>query len=167
MVGSWRSKFKGWQALGCFGYHLIRWYHRCWASCWCDLAIGSQLEGLVLSPKMSPVFIMSVLLDIELCIATNCGLYLLRRGKAHWTSLSPVCRSCFGYVIAKFHYHSQNFVNAVAKWSAGSLRLLVQSLIAIAPGHGRKLLSDKGHSFLLACRASTSPWGDRWAFRSK
>ena len=69
--------------------------HNFWASCWRARAIGSQLDGLVLSPKVSPVFMISVLLDTALCIATRFGLYFTR-GKAHCTSSSPVCRSCFG-----------------------------------------------------------------------
>ncbi len=42
----------------------------CWASCWRVRAIGSQLDGLVLLPNVSPVCMTSVLWDIVLCIAS-------------------------------------------------------------------------------------------------
>ena len=70
--------------------------HSFCASCWRALAIaGSQLDGLVLSPKVSPVCMMSVLLEITLCMATRLGLYFTR-GKAHCTSSSPVWRLLVG-----------------------------------------------------------------------
>ena len=69
--------------------------------------------------------------------------------------------------MARFQCHLQKFMNELAKWRVGSFFLLVQSLMAIAPGHGRKLLSDNGRGFLRAWRTSTKPWGDKWAFSVK
>lgn len=128
--------------------------------------MGSQFDGEVLSPNVSPVFIISVLLEIALCIATRFGLYLTR-GNAHCTSSSPVCRSWSGYVIARFHCHVQNRLNESAKCRAGSLILLVQSLMANAPGQVRKLLSDRGRGLRRVWRTSTKPCGDRWALSVK
>ena len=109
---------------------IISWsYHSFCASCCRARAIGSQFDGLVVSPKVSPVCIINVSCDGALCIATRFGLYLTR-GNAHWTLSSPVCRSWVGYEIARFHIHMEKFWKASAKWRAGSFLLLVQSLIA-------------------------------------
>ncbi len=128
--------------------------------------MGSQLDGEVLSPNVSPVFMISVSFEIALCIATRLGLYLMR-GNAHCTSSSPACRSWNGYVIARFHCHVQNLLKESAKCNVGSFVLLVQSLIANAPGQVRKLLSDRGRGFRRVWMTSTNPCGDRWAFSVK
>ena len=56
--------------------------HSFCASCCLARATGSQFEGDVLSPNVRPVFMMRVLFEIALCIATRLGLYLMR-GNAH------------------------------------------------------------------------------------
>ncbi len=120
--------------------------HNFCASCWRARAMGSQLDGLVLSPNVRPVCMIRVLWDRALCIATRLGLYLIL-GKAHCASSSPVWRSCWGYEIARFQCQMQNWWNESAKWRVGSFVLLVQSLMACAPDHGRKLLSETGRGF--------------------
>ena len=140
--------------------------HNFWASCCLALAIGSQFDGLLLPPKLTPVDIIRVPLLMELCMATSWGLYLIR-GKAHWTSSSPVCRSWSGYDRARFQCHTQNRINEPAKWSGGSFFLFVQSLIADAPGEGLKLQSEIGRGFRRGLQMSTRPCGVRWAFSEK
>ena len=76
-------------------------------------------------------------------------------------------RSRFGYDMARCQCHMQNCWKASAKCKAGSFVLLVQSLIAKAPGHRRKLQSDTGLGLRRWCKISTSPWGVRCVFNVK
>ena len=123
--------------------------HSFCTNCCLARAIGSQFEGLVLSPKVGPMCMINVSCDNHaLCIPTKLGLYLIR-GISHCTPSSPVCLSWVGYQITRFHIQIQTFWKASAKWSAASLTLLVQSLIAYAPAQGRKLLSDNGRGLRL------------------
>ena len=69
--------------------------------------------------------------------------------------------------MARFQCQMQNFWKESAKWSFGSLTLLVQSLMPLAPGQGRKLLSERGRGFRRACNVSTNPCGERCALRVK